>query len=78
MALLLAGEGKNKRAVELYALASPYPLVAKSLWFEDVAGNMLAEVAATLLAEQVAILQERGRARELEATAEDLLSELRT
>jgi hypothetical protein len=67
MALLLAGEGKNKRAVELYALASPYPLVAKSPWFEDVAGNMLAEVAATLPPERVAVLQEHGRARDLHA-----------
>jgi DNA-binding SARP family transcriptional activator/predicted ATPase len=76
MALVLAGEGENERAVELYALASRYPLVAQSRWFEDVAGNALAEVAATLPAERVAILQERGRTRNLEATAAELLAEL--
>jgi len=75
-ALLLASEGENERAVELYALASRFPLVAKSRWFADVAGNILAEAAAALPAERVAVLQERGRARELEATAAELLAEL--
>jgi predicted ATPase/DNA-binding SARP family transcriptional activator len=75
-ALLLAGEGENERAVELYALASRYPLVAKSRWFADVVGNTLAEVAATLPAERVAVLKERGQTRDLEATVADLLSEL--
>ena len=74
MALLLADEGENERAVELYALASRYPLVAKSRWFADVVGNTLAEVAATLPVERVAVLQERGRARDLDATVAELLS----
>jgi tetratricopeptide (TPR) repeat protein len=76
-ALLLADEGENERAVELYALASRYPIVAESRWFADVAGDTLAEVAATLPAEQVAILQERGQARDLGATVAELLAELR-
>jgi tetratricopeptide (TPR) repeat protein len=75
-ALLLAGEGDLERAVEVYALSSRYPLVAKSRWFEDVVGNRIAEVAATLPTERVAILQERGRARDLEATAIELRAEL--
>jgi tetratricopeptide (TPR) repeat protein len=79
MALLLAGEGEYERAVELYALASSrYPLVAKSRWFADVAGDTLSEVAATLPAERVAVLQQRGRTRDLEATVSELLTELRT
>ena len=77
-ALLLAGEGEIERGVELYALASRFPLVAKSRWFADVAGNTLAEVAATLPAERAAILQERGQARDLSAAVKELLSELRT
>jgi DNA-binding SARP family transcriptional activator/predicted ATPase len=76
-ALLLAGQGENERAVELYALASRYPLVAQSRWFADVVGNTLTEVAAALPAERVAVLEERGRARDLEATIAELLSELR-
>jgi tetratricopeptide (TPR) repeat protein len=76
MALLLAGEGEIERAVELHALASRYPLVAESRWFADVAGNRIAELSATLPDDQVANLRERGRARDLETTAAQLLTEL--
>ena len=76
IALLLVDVGQIERAVELYALASRYPFVANSCWFADVAGDTLAEVAATLPAERVAVLQERGRTRDLEATAAELLAEL--
>jgi tetratricopeptide (TPR) repeat protein len=75
-ALVLASEGESGRAVELYALASRYPLVTQSRWFADVAGNTLAEVAATLQAERVAVLKEHGRTRDLEATVTELLAEL--
>ena len=64
------------RAVELYALASRYPFVANSRWFEDVAGKHIAAVAATLPPEVVAAAQERGKARDLWATAEEMLKEL--
>jgi len=55
----------------------PYPFVARSCWFTDVTGNTLTEVAATLPAGRVAILQERSRARALNATVGELLTELR-
>jgi tetratricopeptide (TPR) repeat protein len=77
MALLLASEGQIERAVELYALALRYPLVAKSRWYADVVGNTVADFAAALPAERVTILQERGSTRDLEATVAELLSELR-
>jgi tetratricopeptide (TPR) repeat protein len=76
MALLLAGEGEIERAVELYALASRYDLVAQSRWFEDVVGQQLAAVASTLPPERVAIAEKCGRTRDLEATATELLTEL--
>ena len=76
MALVLAREGEKERAVELYALASRYPLVAKSRWFADVAGNQLATVAASLSAERVAVAEKRGQARDLKATVAELLAEL--
>jgi hypothetical protein len=76
MALLLAEQDENERAIELYALASRYPLVAKSRWFADVAGNQLAAVAATLPAERVAIAEKHGQVRDLEATVAELLAEL--
>jgi hypothetical protein len=76
LALLLADQGEVARAVELYALASRHPAVANSRWFEDVAGKQVASAAAALPSELVAAAQERGRARDLEATVEELLAEL--
>ena len=67
---------ENERAVELYALSSRFPVVAKSRWFADVAGERLAAVAGTLPTERVAFLEERGRASDLEATVAKLLAEL--
>jgi tetratricopeptide (TPR) repeat protein len=75
-AWLLVGEGENERAVELYALASRYPLVAQSQWFADVVGKQMLAAANTLPAGRVAILEERGRTRDLEATVAELLAEL--
>jgi len=75
IALLLADRGEVERAVELYALASRYPRVANSRWFEDVAGNHIA-AAATLPPKVVAAAQARGRARDLDATVAELLAEL--
>jgi len=77
MALLLAAEGESERAVELYALASRYPFVAQSRWFEDVVGQQIAAAAATLPPEQVAIAEKSGRTRDLEATTVELLTELK-
>ncbi len=75
-ALLLVDQGERERAVEVYALASRYPMVDRSRWFEDVAGKHVAAVAATLPPDIVAAAQERGRARDLEATVAELLAEL--
>jgi tetratricopeptide (TPR) repeat protein len=74
--LLLADRGEIERAVELYALASRYGHVSSSRWFEDVAGKHIAAVAAGLPSDLVAAAQERGRARDLEATVRELLVEL--
>ena len=75
--LLLADQGKEEQAVELYALAaSRFPAVANSRWFEDVVGRHIAAVAATLSPEVVAAAQRRGQARDLWATVEELLDEL--
>ena len=76
IALLLADQGKVERAVELYALASRYPYVGNSRWFEDVFGRHIAVVAATLPPEVVTAAQARGRARDPGATAAEMLEEL--
>ncbi len=74
--LLLADEGQGERAIEVYALASCYRCVADSLWYEDVVGRHIAALAATLPPGAVAAAQECGRARDLETTARELLTEL--
>jgi predicted ATPase len=75
-ALLLADRGEVERAVEVYALALRYPFVANSRWFEDIAGQHIAAIAATLPSDIVTAAQERGRARDLKATVAELLAEL--
>ena len=62
--------------MEIYALASRYPYVANSQWFEDVVGKHITAVAARLPPDVVAAAQERGRARDLDATVAELLAEL--
>jgi tetratricopeptide (TPR) repeat protein len=73
VALLLADLGHEERAVELYALASRYPVVANSRWFADVVGQHIAAVAAALPPDIVAAAKERGRARDLDATMAECL-----
>jgi len=76
-ALLLADEEEAERAIELYALAQRYPRVANSRWFEDVAGQHIARLAASLPRGVAARARERGRALALDEAAMDLLAELR-
>jgi hypothetical protein len=78
IALVLADEGQSERAIEMYALVSRHAFVAHSRWFEDVAGKQLAAVAASLPGPVVTAARERGRARDLDATVSELLTELRT
>lgn len=75
MALPLVDAGEVERGVELYAVASRHPYVGNSRWFETVAGKHIAAVATTLPPEVVKAAQERGRARDLWATASELLME---
>jgi hypothetical protein len=72
---LLSEEGQAERAVELYALASRYPFVGESQWFEDVTGGQITGLAAGLPEHVVAAARQRGEVRDLMATVEELLSE---
>jgi predicted ATPase len=81
VALLLVDADKPaahqaKRALELYALASRYPYVANSRWFQDVVGKHITAAAAALPPEVVGAAQERGRALDLWGTAKELIEEL--
>jgi tetratricopeptide (TPR) repeat protein len=73
IALLLADEGEAERAVELYALASRYPLVANSIWFEEVIGREIAAVAAQLPPQAAQAARALGRAADLWQTAAECL-----
>ena len=75
-ALILADAGQNEHAVEVYALASRYPFVANSKWFEDVAGKSIAQAAAALPVSVAAAAQARGGESDPEATIAELLTEL--
>jgi predicted ATPase len=75
-ALLLANLGQVERAVEIHALVSAFPAVANSRMWKDGAGRQITTAAASLPPEVVAAAQERGRARDLWATVEELLVEL--
>jgi tetratricopeptide (TPR) repeat protein len=76
MALLLAEQGRQEKAVELYATASRYPLISNSRWFQDIVGKHITTVAMSLPSQAVAAAQERGHARDLDATVAELLVEL--
>jgi predicted ATPase/DNA-binding SARP family transcriptional activator len=76
IALLLSSLGHEERAVELYALASRHSAVTNSHWFADVVGQPIAAVAAKLPPDVATAAEERGRARDLEATVAELLAEL--
>jgi len=74
-ALFAVGQGDAERAVELYALASRYPYVSNSRWFEDVFGRHIAAVAATLPPDVVTAAQAHAQTRDPVATAAELLRE---
>ena len=75
-ALLSARKNDPERAVELYASASCFPLVAETQWFADVVGRHIDAAAADLPPDAVAEARGRGRARDLHATVEELLAAL--
>jgi hypothetical protein len=74
--LWMLDQGQAERAIELYALTSRSPHVANSRWYEEVVRQHIAIAAATLPKEIVESARERGRGRDLEATAREPLVEL--
>lgn len=60
------------------ALATRYGHVAHSRWYEGVTGKPIAAAAAALPPDVAAVAQERGRARDLEATVVELSDEFRS
>jgi predicted ATPase/class 3 adenylate cyclase len=75
-ALLLADDAELEHAVELDTLAQRETPFSQIAWEAALWGRELAAVAAGLPADVVAAAQARGRARDLWATARELLAEL--
>jgi predicted ATPase/DNA-binding SARP family transcriptional activator len=73
---ILAEEGDYEQAIELYAFAAQFPMVAKSNWTDEIAGNYIGEIAETLPSNVVADAKARGRARNLDDTISEILAEL--
>ena len=63
-------------AIELSALAATIPFLRNNRFYHDIAGRHIDAVAEALLPEVVTAAQERGRARDLETTAWEILEEL--
>ena len=76
IALLLAEQGQNARAVELYNLAKTDPLVSISHWFEDIVENPIATMTATLPSSIIKTSQIQGQMLDRWQTAKSLLQEL--
>jgi tetratricopeptide (TPR) repeat protein len=76
LAALLARKGRTEWAIEITALASRYPLVANSRSFEEIVRQHITIAAADLPPETVSAAQARGRARDLDATVAEVLTEL--
>jgi len=75
LCLFLAKSSEEERAVELYAMVSSYPFVSKSRWFSDVYENRIRESISSLSPDLVAKARERGQARDLDETINELLAE---
>jgi tetratricopeptide (TPR) repeat protein len=76
VSLLLADQGEVERAVELYSLASQHPWVSQAQLFEDIAGQHIAALSASLPSDVVEGAKARGQEREMWQTASELLEEL--
>ncbi len=74
IANLLAAVGEKEQALEVASLVEHHQ--ASWQWARNRAALLVAELEAELPAEVVAAAQARGRARDLEATAAELLTEL--
>jgi tetratricopeptide (TPR) repeat protein len=71
---LLAREGEQERSLEVLSLVLHHPMSWQ--WAKDKASPLVAELEAELSPDAVAAAQERGRARDLEATVAELLDDL--
>ena len=77
VALILAANGDEAGAIELWMLAKSHPFIANSKWFEDAAGRELDVLVNSLPSDAAAAVKARARELNLWETVEQLLEELR-
>jgi tetratricopeptide (TPR) repeat protein len=75
-ALLMIDNDEVVRAVEIIALVKHYPILAKSRWMDDIAGQVVDSAATALAPDVVKTAQARGRTLDLWDSAARLLDEL--
>lgn len=72
LALLLAEQGELEQAITLYAMATRFPFVANSCWFERIAGGRIAVLTTGLASTTVATLQAKAQTLDLWTIARQL------
>jgi tetratricopeptide (TPR) repeat protein len=74
--LLTAALGAKEQALERYALALQHPMVANSVWFDQVIGSQIESFAADLPLDVVMRAKARGQEQTLDTLVIKILSEL--
>jgi len=77
-ALILAMQGEVEQGIELYALATGYPYLGNSIYWEDSVGKQMAELVAGIPEVTRIAATERGRKRVLYQTVRELCTWIRT
>ena len=76
VALYLLGQRETSLALELYSLASRYAYVNNSRWLADVTGSHIEAAKVRLTTSEVTKAERQGKARDMWATASELLTVL--
>ena len=77
-ALFMALQGEVELGVEVYALATSYPYLGNSIYWEDSVGKPIAELAAVIPEESRIAAIERGKRRNLHETVKELCTWIRS
>jgi DNA-binding SARP family transcriptional activator/predicted ATPase len=77
-ALFMASQGEEELGVEVYALATSYPYLGNSIYWEDSVGRPLADLVTGLPEESRIAAIERGKKRDLHETVRELCSWIRS
>ncbi len=72
-AVMLSRAGEVEKAIEVQAMMLRIPAISGSQWYEDTCWRYITRAAADLPPEVIQARRERGRQRDLFATAEELL-----